>query len=143
MLPSRGFCDGSARKPKASSTPDSSQPPARKIRGVCGTLVPAAGRSMQSTSHPDLARLTAFARGLLAGVDAAAIEAHLLECLACADRLVSNEPADKLVDGVRSVLADSAWRSWGVPPLPPGLPATPGTLLAGRYRLLEPIAEGG
>src|SRR5688500_12262771 len=86
---------------------------------------------------PDAAELAAFHAGELSQADGDRVTAHLEGCEAC-------EAALQALDAREGPVA-SALRQ---PPPPAAPPAAdlcdgPGTVLAGRYKLIQRIGEGG
>ena len=87
---------------------------------------------------PPATSLTAFHRGDLADADADAVASHVEGCAACEAALQSldaDEPA--LVAGLRGAAPLA-----GLPAKSPGLEGV-GAVVGGRYKLVEPLGEGG
>src|SRR4029077_3407515 len=95
--------------------------------------------------HPSTERWADYLAGRVGGDAAAALDAHLLECPACTAGLAALSPAgsafvDRLraADGTAAYHAEPAAESNLV-----GTAVIVGTVVAGRYKLVEEIGEGG
>ncbi|MBX7103661.1 MAG: serine/threonine-protein kinase [Gemmataceae bacterium] len=88
------------------------------------------------TSCPDDEQLREFLANTLGGSALSAVSAHLESCALCQARLDGMTSVPSLV-----LKADETGAYSAAAPLPPQERA--GTILGGRYKLLEPIGEGG
>ena len=80
---------------------------------------------------PSDEELAAFHAGILTQADNDRVAAHLGRCPKCETKL-------HVLDGRTGSLADGRTDNWQ----PPSEPAA-GVVIAGRYKLIEPLGEGG
>jgi tetratricopeptide (TPR) repeat protein len=95
------------------------------------------------TDHPPPDDLRAYGQGLLPAAAAAVVEEHLAGCDACG-RVLEGTPDGAFLERMRAAQA-AAPAANGLPSTGdlPAQPAGVGAVVAGRYRLLQVIGEGG
>ncbi|MFO0810761.1 MAG: tetratricopeptide repeat protein [Gemmataceae bacterium] len=95
--------------------------------------------------HPSADRWREYLAGRVDDKDAAALDAHLQMCAACAASLAALSPAaSAFVDRLRSAAGTGAYQPEPVGASEAfGSKVAAGCTLAGRYKLVEEIGEGG
>ena len=66
--------------------------------------------------HPDVSQLTDFGLGKLGDAESRAVEAHLVSCAICLERIVETGASDEFIDQLRRIHGEKRDGTFGTQP---------------------------